>query len=127
MQDSYRKVDVISKAEFDSQRGSEDREMDAEADLVFGPLDEQDDVATAAASKASEQRAAPAEQQEDRAKSSGSQDNDKDKDKDNRERLPSGGRRKKDVKSEKRARFYPVLNKQESPSKVCMLCLRLFV
>ena len=114
MQDSYRKVDVISKAEFDSQRGSEDREVDVEADLVFGPLDEQDDVATA--SKASEQRAAPAEQQEARAKSSRPQD----KDKDVRERLPPGGRRKKNVKSEKRARFYPVLNKQESPSKVSL-------
>ncbi len=99
---------MISKAAFESQRGSEE----VEPDLVFGPLD-QDDLAVAAASAKVEELAEQRAEVEQRRRVQDSEGHGK---------LPPNGspslhshqRRKKDG----HARFYPVLNKQDSPSKV---------
>lgn len=118
LQDSYRKLDVISKAEFDSQRGSEG-ELEAESDLVFGPLDQEDVAAAPSAA------AAPAKLEEQRSAEPEAGHRGRVQDGEGRRKLssnssptrPTHQRRKKD-RTEKRARFYPVLNKQDSPSKV---------
>lgn len=108
-QDSYRKVDVISKAEFNSQRGIEEY-VDADSDLVFD-LD-QDEAPSAAKldhTRSSEQERGCVTEREGRGKSpaKGSPS------------LYTHQRRR----NEKRARFYPVLNKQHSPSKVSEWCV----
>ena len=109
LQESYRKVDVISKAEFDSQRGSEDRELDLEADsdLVFGPLDQDDAGAAPGGSAAPAKREGAGQRSADQEVGKLSAD------------VQSYQPRRKRDRSEKRARFYPVLKKQpDSPSKV---------
>lgn len=107
-------MDVISKAEFDSQRGSEDGELELEADsdLVFGPLDQEDvgaapgGAAAPAKLEVAAQRSADQEAGHGKLSANGSSSR------------PASCPRRKD-RSEKRARFYPVLNKQgDSPSKV---------
>ena len=93
MQENYRKVDVISQEEFDSQRGVEEKESDqSDSDLVFS-LDLQDKDPPPSAST---------EQPQPTAQAPAS--------------TPSrgGGR-----KEEKLARFYPVPYKQDTPSEVC--------
>lgn len=105
---------MVSKAEFDSQRGSEDREQETDNDLVFGPLD-QEDVAAAPGSAAPAKLEAVAAQRSAGLESeltgapvklsaNGSSS------------CPTHQRRKDRL--DRQARFYPVLNKMDSPSKV---------
>lgn len=116
LQDSYRKVDVISKAEFDSQRGTEE---EADSDLVFGPLDQEDMLAappTTITTLQPHDGPTPKSEQEQQRGRGKERDEGKP-----RSSLAAGSpsphsrqRRKKD-----RSRFYPVLNKQQqSPSNV---------
>jgi hypothetical protein len=116
-QDSYRKVDVISKEEFDSQRGGADEQRDdlGDSDLVF-PLDLQEPTTKVAESApviekpVSEEPKRKHPHERERAAERG------------RETSPfkgGGASRPKKGRWEKRARFYPVPCKQESPTKVC--------
>lgn len=115
---TYRKVDVISQEEFDSQRGETD-EPTAENEMVF-PLDLPEPVktegsgvaikpppVTAATTTTSVVQGGEREGEEVRCAVSHSKDL---------------AQPKKDMKKkssrEKRARFYPLPNKQESPTKV---------
>ena len=97
-------MDVISKAEFNSQRGIEEY-VDADSDLVFD-LDQDEAPSTAKLdhTRSSEQERGRVTEREGRGKSpaKGSPS-------------PHTHQRRR---NEKRARFYPVLNKQHSPSKV---------
>ena len=112
-------MDVISKEEFDSQRGTDEQRDDladlGDSDLVF-PLDLQEPGTKAAESAPLPGKPVPEEtkqqQQQERAGGRG------------RETSPSkgGASRSKRGKWEKRARFYPVPLKQESPTKV-RLCV----
>ena len=118
LQDSYRKVDIITKEEFDSQRGIEDQRDDlgdlADSDLVF-PLDLQEPVTKPAVPSSAPVKPPTEEtktqQREERSGERG------------RETSPSkgGSGRPKKGRWEKRARFYPVPLKQDSPAKVCLL------
>lgn len=110
---------MISQAEFDSQRGSEEQESDS--DLVFGPLDQDEPVSansntttnttttSMATSSKSEQLSAPAAESDRRH---------------GQERQAAAAAASKSSelrrkKVDKKARFYPVLNKKETPpSKV---------
>ena len=112
-------MDVISKEEFDSQRGTDEQRDDlGDSDLVF-PLDLQE-PSTKAESVPAIGKPVPEEpkqqphQERERAGERG------------REASPSkgGASRSKKGKWEKRARFYPVPCKQESPTKVhSFVCL----
>lgn len=99
-------MDVISKEEFDSQRGIDD------SDLVF-PLDLQEPSTkpetTAMSNKPATEEARKSHQE-------------KSVERGGRETSPSkgSGSRPKKGRWEKRARFYPVPVKQDSPTKVCM-------
>jgi len=107
-------VDVISKAEFDSQR---EQDPEADNDLVFGPLD-QEEVAPPINSSKSEQPMRTASEKEVGHRGRG-------RDREKKERalsqgspLPHTQQRRRKEKSEKRARFYPLPNKQGTHSKV---------
>ena len=111
-------MDVISKEEFDSQRGADEQRDDlGDSDLVF-PLDLQEPTIKAESAPAvgkpvseePKQKQPPQERERERAGERG------------RETSPSkgGASRSKKGKWEKRARFYPVPCKQESPTKVCL-------
>ena len=112
-------MDVISKEEFDSQRGADEQRDDlGDSDLVF-PLDLQEPTTKAESAPAigklvSEEPKQKQPQERERAGERG------------RETSPSkgGASRSKKGKCEKRARFYPVPCKQESPTKVC-LCIHI--
>ena len=101
---------MISKAEFDCQRGSEEQDAEGDGDLVFGPLDQEE--------------AAPPSVAKPEQRPSGQDRRGRGQEREGRGKSPSKGsaspysRPRRKVKPEKRARFYPVLNKHESPSKV---------
>ena len=115
-QDSYRKVDVITKEEFDSQRGVEDQRAEdtGDTELVFS-LDLQEPsaaVAPPASAKPPVEVTTKQPRKEERPVERA------------RETSPAkggsgGGGHSKRGRWERRARFYPVPVKQESPSKVC--------
>ena len=116
-QDSYRKVDVITKEEFDSQRGVEDQRAEdaGDTELVFS-LDLQEPSAAVApptsakppvevTTKQPHKEERPIERARETSPAKGSSG--------------GGGGHSRRGRWEKRARFYPVPVKQESPSKVC--------
>lgn len=114
-------MDVISKEEFDSQRGADEHRDDlgdlGDSDLVF-PLDLQEpsvktESVPAAGKPVPEE---PKQQPQHERERSGGR---------GRETSPSkgGASRSKKGKWEKRARFYPVPCKQESPTKVHSFCI----
>ena len=116
LQQDYRKIDVISKAEFDSQR-----DVEGDSDLVFGPLDQEDAppapaiTTTTVSSKPETQ--APQQRLPEREAAAGHRGRGHE--------MPSRGRgsvsphSRQRRRKDKRARFYPVLNKQHnSPSDV---------
>ena len=113
-------MDVISKEEFDSQRGIDEQRDDGDSDLVF-PLDLQEpstkpEVTAASTKPATEE---PRQPHQERSVERGG-----------REMSPSKGSsniRPKKGKWEKRARFYPVPVKQDSPTKVCVHVTQLCV
>ena len=103
---TYRKVDVISQEEFDSQRGETD-EPTAENEMVF-PLDLPEPVKTEGSGVAV--KPLPVVQggeREEECAVSHSKDL----------AQPKKDTKKKSSR-EKRARFYPLPNKQELPTKV---------
>lgn len=117
-------MDVISKEEFDSQRGVEEQRDDpladlGDSDLVF-PIDLQEpatkaDSAPATATKKPASEEPKAYQQRHHQERAGGERG--------RETSPSkgvGASRPKRGRWEKRARFYPVPCKQETPTKVCL-------
>ena len=116
MQDSYRKVDVITKEEFDSQRGVEEPREDVgdpgDSDLVFA-LDLQEPATVPETASVSVKPAPSSEETRTHQRSAERA----------RETSPSkgGSGRSKKGRWEKRARFYPVPVKQESPTKVCIV------
>ena len=113
-------MDVISKEEFDSQRGGADEQREdlGDTDLVF-PLDLQEP-----ATKAAESAPAAGKPVSEEPKQKRPQERERGAER-WRETSPSkgggGASRSKKGKWEKRARFYPVPCKQESPTKVCSL------
>lgn len=106
-------MDVITKEEFDSQRGVEEQREDADSDLVF-PLDLQEPSTKPETTTAVPAKPASEEVRQPHKEKVG--------EKGWREASPSkgGGSRSKRGRWEKRARFYPVPVKQESPTKVCV-------
>ena len=119
-QDSYRKVDVISKEEFDSQRGVDEQRDDlGDSDLVF-PLDLQEPTTKAESAPAAAVVGKPVSE-EPKQKPPHERERGGER---GRETSPfkGGASRSKKGRWEKRARFYPVPCKQESPTKVCMIC-----
>ena len=110
-------MDVISKEEFDSQRGGADEPRDdlGDSDLVF-PLDLQEPTTKA------ESAAAVAKPVSEEPKQKRPQERERAAGERGRETSPSkgGASRSKKGKWEKRARFYPLPCKQESPTKVCL-------
>lgn len=104
-------MDLISKAEFDSQRGgSAEQDLEgSDGDLVFGPLD-QDEGAPPPPPPPPPQ-AAKAEQRPALVDRRGKGERSQNKSSSS----PHAHQRRR---KEKRARFYPVPNKQESSSKV---------
>ena len=119
-QDSYRKVDVISKAEFDCQRGLEDLDLEGDGDLVFGPLD-QDEATSPTNSSKSDQPIKRPEHRGRACDSEGLEEMSHSKVSSPSTGSPHARQRRK--RSEKRARFYPVLNKQKSPGKMVDLAI----
>lgn len=110
-------MDVISKEEFDSQRGGADEQREdlSDSDLVF-PLDLQEPT-----TKAAESAPAAGKPMSEEPKQKRPQERERGAER-GRETSPSkggGASRSKKGKWEKRARFYPVPCKQESPTKVC--------
>ena len=118
---TYRKVDVISKEEFDSQRGETDEPL-VENEMVF-PLDlpepgkaEGSGVAvkpspvTAATTTTSVVPGGEREGEEVKCPAPHS--------KDTTQPRKEAKKKSSREKPEKRARFYPLPNKQESPTKV---------
>ena len=106
---------IISKAEFDSQRGADDFETDG--DLVFGPLDQDEAAAPTSASKSdsSLKKSSATSDHPLRGRRREREGHDRGSPSPSKGSPHSHQRRKK---FDRRARFYPVLNKQESPSKV---------
>lgn len=108
-QGAYRKVDVISQEEFDSQRGVESEPADG--DMVFA-LELPPEGATAAKPSAAAEREVEggARRQEEESKPPAVTQP---------ERQPKADHRGQQTKKpEKRARFYPVPNKKESQEKL---------
>ena len=103
---------MITKEEFDSQRGVEEqREDSGDTELVF-PLDLQEPVVTAPSSVKPPptevpKQPRPQEKSVERARDTSP--------------AKGGSSRSKRGKGERRARFYPVPVKQESPNKVCVV------
>ena len=122
---------MISKAEFDSQRASEEQEPEGDGDLVFGPLDQEDvapptttpaAVTTNTTTAANNITTAPAPKPEQRASEQEAGHRGRGQDREGRGRSPSSKsphtqRRRRD----RHARFYPVLNKRNCPSQVRQL------
>lgn len=114
-------MDVISQEEFDSQRGIESDQSDS--DLVFS-LDLQD------TGKESAPQTTSATVTKDTSQMTPKQASDSKETKPSEARSVSpsktparGGSRGMSKKAEKQARFYPVPNKQDSPSKVSFVCI----
>ena len=111
-QGSYRKVDVISQEEFDSQRGVDSEPADG--DMVFA-LDLPPEGTPATKPSAAEKEVeGGAKELEGGAKQLS---------KPRPEQQPKVEERQKTKRPEKRARFYPVLNKQDSQEKVGVVFL----
>lgn len=111
-------MDVISKAEFDSQRGSEEKDAEGDGELVFGPLDQEETPPPPTTTKSEQaQQRLPEQEVEAGHRGRGQEREGRGKSPSKGSASPYSRQRRKD-KSERRARFYPVLNKHDSPSEV---------
>ncbi len=117
LQDSYRKVDLISKAEFDSQRGAEELDQEADSDLVFGPLDQEELSAGPPPPSGTQPLAGHAPKPEQRLTE---QEQQRGREKDREEKrvksASTGSPSPHTRQRRKKDRFYPVLNKQQQSS-----------